>query len=182
MEKDSHVYKSAKSGQSLVTVIASSCRTPILSVKYSNLVKPYYYPNSAKVPRYSVTCLANSEEHKEFISDIQSIEKNEKVETVIKNDFTKKDGETVNTGNVCIKFQGKDLIPIFVIENWKQLVLNQSLNFAIPQEIRLEDELAHGEKIMVVYDILRYTKKNTPQIIEHGLNFKPISIFFYPET
>ena len=45
--------------------------------------------------------------------------------------------------------------------------------------VELEDELARGEKILVVYDILRYTKKNTMKT-EHGISFKPSCIYYFP--
>ena len=44
--------------------------------------------------------------------------------------------------------------------------------------IDLEDELARGERVIVIYDILRYTKKNTMKT-EHGLSFKPSCIYLY---
>lgn len=162
------VYKSPKAGQSLITTIASGCVTPLLEVKYSNLIKPFYYPNSPKIPRYSITCISDPKEHKEFLDGILSIEKNEKVETVIKNDTVRKNNDIVNSGKACVKFQGKEKIPIYLIEDGKEI------------EIQLEDEFAQGEKICVFYDIMRYTKKNISQEPEYGLNFKPIKIYFYP--
>lgn len=119
------------------------------------------------IPRYSITCSFNPEQEKEFLKAIQNMEKTEGVETVIKNETVKKGGEHVLTGNVVIKFQGKDKIPVYFFENEK------------PQEIEMQDELAGGEKVIVVYDVLRYTKKNSAKT-EHGINFKPTAIYFYP--
>jgi hypothetical protein len=171
MAKESKViktYKSPKAGQSLISVISSNCRTPILEIKYSNLINPFYYPNSPKIPRYSITCLIDPDKNGDFISNLRSIEKNEGVESVIKVDSAKNGDKYENTGKLSIKFQGKDQIPIYVMEEGK------------PSEIKLEDEFAKGEKVMVVYDILRYTKKNTASTTEHGLSFKPTEIYFYP--
>lgn len=171
MSQTKQVYKNPKPGQPLITTISSSCKTPPLEVKFCNLLKPYYYNNSPTIPRYSVTCLVDPEIHKEFLKGIQTIEKNENVETVIKNE-TKKDessGEHLTTGKVLMKFQGKDKVPVY-IKNEK--------GEAIP--IELEDELAPGEKVTVIYDILRYTKKNTMKM-EHGISFKLSCIYYYPK-
>lgn len=162
------VYKNPTPGQPLITTISSGCKTPLLSIKYCNLLKPFYYPNSPTVPRYSITCVVNPKMHKDFLLGIQTIEKNEKVETIIKNDYTKEGNEAVTTGNVIVKFQSKDQIPVYIQHP------NQN-----PEQIELEDELARGEKIVVVYDILRYTKKNTMKT-EHGISFKPSCVYFYP--
>ncbi len=164
------VYKNPKPGQPLITTISSGCRTPVLEVKFCNLVNPFRYPNSPTIPRYSVTCVVDPEIHKEFLKGIQTIEKDEKVETIIKNETVKEQKEHLNTGKVLLKFQSKDIIPVFLGGEFPK--------GQIPR-VELEDELAKGEKIVVVYDILRYTKKNTMKI-EHGLSFKPTCIFYMP--
>lgn len=158
------VYRKPQSGQPLISTISTGCKTPLLEVKFCNLVKPFYYPNSPTIPRYSVTCLADPTEHKDFILGIQTIENNENVETIIKNDTVKKDGQYVTTGKVIIKFQSKDMIPVFVND----------------EQIILEDEFSRGEKISILYDILRYTKKNTMKV-EHGISFKPSRVDYFPE-
>lgn len=173
MPPSKQVYKNPQAGQPLITTISSGFKTPILQVKFCNLVNPYYYDNSPTVPRHSVTCVFDPKEYPEFINSIQTIEKNEKVDTIIRNE-TAKDGDNhITTGNVLIKFQTKDKIPVYMApkpnENDKEAVL-----------LELEDELAKGERIMVVYDILRYTKKNTMKT-EHGISFKPIYIWYYPK-
>lgn len=159
------VYKNPKPGQPLISTISSGCKTPVLEVKFCNLVNPFRYPNSPTVPRYSVTCVVDPEQHKEFLKGIQSIEQDEKVDSIIKNETIKEDDEHLTTGKVLLKFQSKDLIPVYIAEN-------------PTEQMELEDELAKGERIMIVYDILRYTKKNTMKI-EHGLSFKPSCIYYY---
>lgn len=166
------VYKNPKPGQPLISTISSGCKTPLLEIKYCNLVKPFYYPNSPTIPRYSITCVIEPEAHKEFLKGIQTIEKNEKVETIIKNDCVKVEDEHVTTGKLTVKFQSKDLIPVYLGD--KAYSRTEG-----PQPIELEDELARGEKVIVVYDILRYTKKNTMKT-EHGISFKPSCIYYYP--
>ena len=163
------VYKNPQAGQPLISTISTGCKTPPLEVKFCNLVKPYYYANSPTIPRHSVTCVIDPELHKEFLKGIQTIEKNEKVETIIKNETVKEGDEHLTTGKVLIKFQSKDIIPIYMAGEYPR--------GEVPR-IELEDELAKGERIMVVYDILRYTKKNTMKT-EHGISFKPSCIYLF---
>lgn len=167
------VYKNPQPGQPLITTISSGCKTPVLEVKFCNLVKAFYYPNSPTIPRYSVTCVVDPELHKEFMKGIQTIEKNEKVDTIIKNETVKENNEHITTGKVLIKFQSKDVIPVY-------MGIPTSKNEG-PTPLELEDELAKGEKIIIVYDILRYTKKNTMKT-EHGISFKPSCIYLQPRS
>ena len=80
------VYKNPQPGTPLISTISSGCKTPVLDIKFSNLIRPFYYPNSPTIPRYSVTCIVDPDIHKKFLHGIQTIEKNEKVDTIIKND------------------------------------------------------------------------------------------------
>lgn len=162
-------YKAPTEGQPLMSVIISGCKTPVLDVKFSNLIKPFFYPNSPSIPRYSVTCVIDPKSHSEFLSHIQNIEKIEQVKSVLKGESTKKDDEHVQTGKILLKFQSKNKIPVFVIEG-----------AASPEEIDLQDELAKGEKVYLMYDILRYTKKNSIKP-EHGISFKPTAIYYFPK-
>ena len=169
MAQPKEVYKNPQPGQPLITTITSDCKTPILEIKFSNLIKPFYYTNSPTIPRYSITCVVDPELHREFLRIIQTIEKNENVETIIKNEMQKENGEQITTGKVLIKFQTKDKVPVYMKRSEK----------SEPELMELEDELARGEKVVVKYDILRYTKKNTMKS-EHGISFKLISVFYYP--
>lgn len=166
------VYKNPKPGQPLISTISTGCQTPLLEVKFCNLANPYRYPNSPTIPRYSVTCVVDPEIHKEFLKGVQSIEKQESVESIIKNETTKDGHDHINTGKVLLKFQGKDKIPIYLYQG--------DIKTESPL-IDLEDELGKDEKIIVIYDILRYTKKNSMKT-EHGLNFKPTKIFLLPRV
>lgn len=173
MAENKQTYKNPQAGQPLISNISSGCRTPILEVKFCNLLKAFYYPNSPTVPRYSVTCVVDPEEHPEFLKGIQTIERNEKVDSIIKNETAKENDITVTTGKVLIKFQSKDIIPVYLGD--KEYSKSDG-----PPTIELEDELAKGERIMIIYDILRYTKKNTMKT-EHGLSFKPSCIYYFPQ-
>lgn len=170
MVQTRQVYKNPKPGQPLISTISSGCKTPILEVKFCNLVNPFRYPNSPTVPRYSVTCVIDPQEHKEFLKGIQTIEKDEKVESILKNETVKENDEHLTTGKVLIKFQTKDIIPVYMGGEFPR--------GEVPT-VELEDELARGEKILIVYDILRYTKKNTMKT-EHGISFKPSCIYYFP--
>lgn len=160
------VYRNPQPGQPLLSTISSGCKTPPLEIKFCNLQKAFFYANSPKVPRYSITCVIDPTKDKEFLEGVQTIEKHEKVETIIKNESSKQNGEYVTTGKVYMKFQSKEIIPVYIKREGEE-----------PELIELEDELARGEKVIVIYDILRYTKKNTMHT-EHGLSFKPTSIYY----
>jgi hypothetical protein len=162
------VYTNPKAGQPLITTISSDCKTPLMTVKYCNVLKPFYFPNSPSTPRYSVTCLFDPIKEKEFLKTILTIEKNEGVESVLKNETIKKSGEYIMTGKIIMKFQGKDKIPVYIQDGHGL------------EEIDMQDELGQDENVVVIYDIMRYTKKNSAQT-EHGINFKPIGIIFYPK-
>lgn len=157
------VYKNPDSGKPLLSTISSGCKTPPLEVKFSNLVRPFYYPNSPTIPRYSVTCIIDPIIHKEFLKGIQSIEKNESVETIIKNEIIKDKEVHVTTGKVLMKFQNKERVPIY-LKSGDEV-----------ESVELEDEFAKGENIIVEFDVIRYTKKNTMKT-EHGLSFKTVAI------
>lgn len=171
------VYKNPQAGQPLISTISTNCKTPILEVKFCNLVKAYYYPNSPTIPRHSVTCVVDPEIHKEFLKGIQTIEKNENVDSIIKNETAKEAQEIVKTGKVLVKFQSKDKVPVFIVNKTNSGMQNEAEELF---QMDLEDEFSKGEKIVVVYDILRYTKKNTMKT-EHGLSFKPTAIHYYPK-
>lgn len=164
------VYKNPLQGVPLITTISSGCKTPMIDIKFSNLVNPFYYPNSPTVPRYSVTCMIDPGKCGEFLKGVETIEKNEGVDSILKNETKKDKEEHVFTGKILIKFQGKEVIPVFKVNKDKT-----------EEELELEDELAAGEKVIIVYDILRYTKKNTMKT-EHGISFKPTKIYYYPKV
>ncbi len=168
MAYEKRVYSNPTPGKPLITTISSNCKTPILEVKFCNLVNPFYYPNSS-IPRYSITCVFNPREEKEFLSSIQTIEKNEGVESIIKNETEKGEEGPAWTGRVHIKFQSKDKIPVYVYKEGKEPIL-----------LELHDELKKTERVSVIYDILRYTKKNTMKV-ELGISFKPSCIYYYEE-
>ena len=165
MNQPTYVTKSA--GLPLLQTISSSCRTPVLTVKYCNLIKPFYYPN-CKVPRYSITCIVDGRMDQQFIQFIQTIESNENIENAMKVDYRKdSSGTPVTSGNYIIKFQSREKIPVKILEN-----------SGCVQDMKLEDDFVPGEKVSVLYDVLRYTKRGNT--VEHGLSFKPTGIFYHP--
>jgi hypothetical protein len=175
--KKSETYKNPNAPNQLISTIIHDYYTPILSIKFCNLIKPFYYPNSPNIPRYSITCIIDAEKDKNFLNNILSIEKTEKVESIIKRETIKEDGKSVSSGNFLIKFQSKEVIPIYIKD--KHFKENENDNDEL-QKVNLEDEFAVGEQVQICFDILRYTKKNSLEI-EHGLSFKPTAIFYCPQ-
>jgi hypothetical protein len=169
MTHNKRVYKNPEEGTPLIKPIIMGCKTPILSVKYCSIIKPFRYENSPTIDRYSITCIVCPEENSEFLNYIKTLEKNEKVDTILKNETIKKNGEHIQTGNITVKFQGRDRIPTYSMES-------DGKAYPLP----MEDEFKTGEQVVVVYDIMRYTKKNTMKT-EHGINFKPVKILWYPK-
>jgi hypothetical protein len=164
------VYKNKKTGAALLTTLINNLESPIMPVKFASLVNPYQYKNSPTVPRYSVTCILCPEKDAAFLETIHTIEKNNSIETILKNDTFKKNGEYILTGKVVIKFQSKEFIPVF----WA----NKDGTYS---PTTLQDELGAGENVSVIFDILKYTKKNSFDSSEYGMSFKPTKIIFYPQ-
>lgn len=174
MSTTKKIYSNPQPGKPLITTISSGCLTPLLEVKFGNLNKPFFYANSPKVPRYSITCIVDPVRHKDFLSNIQNIEQHEEVATILKSEIIREDGENIQSGKILMKFQSREKIPVFLGESLVKL--------GECTVMELEDELAAGEKIIVQYDILRYTKKGTVNT-EHGISFKATRIYYYePES
>lgn len=165
-------YSAPKEGASLVTVISTGMTTPIVQIKYSTLVAPFYYPNSPSVPRFSVTCVFDPKLHNDFLQNLQKIEKAHKVETVIKNETEKNEGELYHTGKFLIKFQDRKKIPVYEND------FEESQEGLPPELLELESELQKDEQVSIVFNIMRFTKKNTAQV-EHGISLVPTAIHLY---
>jgi hypothetical protein len=163
------IYKTTQPGKPLITAISSGCKSPVLEVKFCNLLNPFFYQNSKTVPRYSLTCIINPNMHPDFLAEIQSIEKTEGVDSILKEELVKENNEHKQTGNILIKFQRKEKIPIYILED-----------SGSETPVTLEDEFEAGENVVVIYDIMRYTKKGTMNS-EHGISFKPSKIYWYPK-
>jgi hypothetical protein len=148
MAKQNKVYKNPQAGQPLISVISSGLKSPILEIKFCNILKPFYYPNSPTIARYSITCLVDPEEHKEFLNGLRTIEANEKVASIIKPDAAKEGKQYLTTGKFLVKFQTKENIPIYVQYEDQE-----------PEQIELEDEIAKGEKVSVIFTSCVIQKK-----------------------
>lgn len=171
-----HTYRNDSPSKSLLTTISSGCKSPVLKIKFCNLVRPFRYPNSPNIPRYSITVAADEKADREFIDILKDIEASEQIPSIIKPETLKKGNDYVRTGKFLIKFQGKDKPPVYVMNENNEL-----------EPIELQDELAPGESVQITYDILRYTKRKrasddeeTPT--EHGLSYKLISIVYFPSV
>ncbi len=166
------VYK-PKSAPGNVNTISKDCRSPILSVKFCTLVKPFYYSSSPTIARYSICCVIDpkKDEQAEFLNGITCIEKSEHIPSILKPEMVKYGSENVLTDKMLIKFQSKEPIPIYVVDSTGSA-----------QKITLEGEFEAGENVMVVYDILRYTVKKPNKPAENGISFKPKAIYLYPSA
>jgi len=153
------MYQAPVAGKALTSVVVQGLRTPILRAKFCNNQKPFYYPNSPQIPRYSITCLVDPEADAEFIKTISSIEKRENsAQTVLKADITKNDGGFVNTGLCLLKFNDKK--PIVVVQRIGEELSPYSSH----------EDLPMGSEVMIDFDIIRYTKKGSSEV---GLSLRP---------
>src|SRR5271169_1935044 len=69
----------AVAGDPVTSILYRSQSTPALKVKYSNIVTPFYYPNSPNIARWSVTCLVDVDENADFMEQIEQLEKKENI-------------------------------------------------------------------------------------------------------
>lgn len=90
-----------------MSVIMPGCKTPVLEVKFSNLIKPFFYPNSPNVPRYSITCVIDPIKNKDFLKSLQDIERAEKVDTILKNESENQEIFTPTLGKFWLNFRVK---------------------------------------------------------------------------
>lgn len=145
-------YKPPVEGKSLTKVLITNWKSPVAKVRFSNIVHPFYYPNSPGIARYSVTVTIDPEEHKDFIQSMVKMEKSEKANTQFKQEIRKGDETNpgpIATGNSLFKFQLDKSTPIFKIMEGK------------PVPHTLEDELPRGSEIEVIFDISRYTNRTS---------------------
>lgn len=166
------VYQRPVAGQPVTSILYKDAKTPKLKVKFSNVVTPFHYPNSPSVPRWSITCLLDPEKDHEFISKIEKLEEKENIQGshTLKDDvFTDRDGQVVKSGKYLMKFQTRDKIPVIVVKaGFPQ----------IPAE--LKEEIAFGDSVIIVLDIVRYTKRGVSSDMNKGISYQPKMIYLYP--
>lgn len=166
------VYQRPVPGQAVTSILLKDAKTPKLKVKFSNVVNEFYYPNSPTVPRWSVTCLLDPETDHEFISKIENLEAKENIQGshTLKDDVYKdRNGQIVKSGKYIMKFQTRDKIPVIVVKpGFPQ----------IPAE--LKQEIAFGDSVVLVFDIVRYTKKGFSVDLNKGISYQPKMIYLYP--
>lgn len=153
--------------QSLTKVLLKNYSSPVLKVKYCSLAKPFFYPSSPNIPRYSVTCILDPVKDKEFLKVIREIEEKDKIDNSLKDD-TQKDretGEVSTTGRYLIKFSGKEKIPVSYVKNDKALSPDM-----------LVEELKYGTECSVIFDVVQFTKKDTK---EKGLSFQASMVYVH---
>lgn len=165
------VYQRPVPGQAVTSILVKDAKTPRLKVKFSNIFNPFYYPNSPTIPRWSITCLVDPEKDHEFVEFIQKLEEKENIKDFsLKDDVLKdRDGQIVKSGSYQIKFQTRDKIPVIVCKpGFPQL----------PAEIK--QEIAFGDRAIILFDIMRYTKKGVSVEMNKGISYQPKMIYLYP--
>lgn len=167
------VFDRPTAGQPVTQILAKEAKSPRVKVKFANVLTPFFYPNSPQVPRHSVTCIFDPDMHKEFIQKVHALEAKEKVENnqTFKPDTVKEEasGQIVTSGKLMMKFQTRDKIPVIVCKD------------GFPQTpAELRQELIAGDEVIVVFDVVRYTKRVQPGQSAAGISYQPKLIYLYP--
>lgn len=166
------VYQRPVAGQAVTSVLHKDAKTPKFKVKFSNVVNPFYYPNSPTIPRWSITCTVDPEVDAEFIQKIEKLESKESIQgsQTLKDDVYKdREGQIVKSGKYIMKFQTRDKIPVIVMKAGFP---------SVPAE--LKQEIAFGDSVMIVFDVIRYTKKGLSIDMSKGVSYQPKLIYLYP--
>lgn len=166
-------YQRPVAGKPVTNTIVQNARTPKLKVKFSNVIKPFFYPNSQNVPRFSITCIVDPDQHMEFISKIQKLESSEYIidSQTLKDDVIKDNlGHIVTSGLHLMKFQTRDRIPVFRMNATGQKT-----------PVNMISEIPYGDEIIIVFDVLRYTKKVAPGLPNKGVSYQPKTIYLVTE-
>lgn len=166
------VYERPKAGEAVTSVLHKDAKTPKLKVKFSNVFSAFHYPNSPSIPRWSVTCVLDPETDNEFIEKIEKLENKEGIQAsqTLKDDVVKdSQGQVVKSGKYLVKFQTRDKIPVIVCKPGFP---------SVPVEIK--QELAYGDHVVIVFDIVRYTKRGVSQDKSKGISYQPKMIYLYP--
>lgn len=168
------VYQRPVAGQAVTSILYKDAKTPKIKVKFSNIINPFRYPNSPTIPRWSITCLLDPgiESDHEFIGKIEKLEAKESIQgsQTLKDDvFKDREGQIVKSGKYIMKFQTRDKIPVIVMKpGFPQ----------IPAE--LKQEIAFGDSVIIVFDVVRYTKKGVSIEMNKGISYQPKMIYLYP--
>lgn len=160
-----NTFKKSVHGRSQTPILISGWKTPKLKVIFSNIVKPFYYPNSPQMARYSLTVIVDPEEHKEFMDKMKKMENTEKCSTQFRDEMKKDEmGNPQPTGKSILKFQTKEGIPIFKLLNGQP----------VPYETL--KELPRDTEVDIIFEVARYTSKQTSQ---NGLSCRAVQILIH---
>lgn len=166
------IYQRPVAGQAVTSIIFQNAKTPRVKVKFSNVVNPFRYPNSPTIDRWSITTIFHPDKHFEFIGQIEKLEAKEDIKDsqTLKDDVIKdREGQIVKSGNFIMKFQTRDKIPVIVMKpGFPQ----------VPAE--LKQEIAFGDEVIILFDVLRYTKKGLASDANKGVSYQPKMIYLYP--
>lgn len=166
------VYQRPVAGQAVSQHVQRDAKSPRIKVKFANVAKPFFYQSSNNVARYSVTGVLDPDIHLEFIQKVIALEAKEGItdSQTLKHEIQKgPDGNVITTGRHLMKFQTKEKIPVIVCKaGFPQ----------VPAE--LKEEIRVGDEVIVVFDVLRYTKKNPQGPSGKGISYQPKMIYLYP--
>lgn len=160
-----NTYKESVHGRSKTPILITGWKTPKMKVIFSNVVKPFYYPNSPDTARFSLTTVVDPVEHKEFIEKLKKMEATEKCTTQFKDEMKKDEvGNLKPTGKYILKFQTKEGIPLFKMMNGQ------------PVPYETFKELPRETEVEITFEVARYTSKQTNQ---NGLSCRAIQILIH---
>ena len=158
-------YRKPAPPRSLTPTLISGWKTPKLKVIFSNVIKPYYYPNVPQVPRYSITLVVDPIKNMDFVDQVTKMEKNENCATQFRVEIKKDENGFSNpTGKYLMKFHTREDIPIFKLENGK------------PVPFELTKEIPRDSELEITFDVSRYTSKQNGQ---NGLLSKATQILIH---
>ena len=165
-------YQRPVAGKPVSQHVQKDAKSPKLRVKFANVARPFHYQSSTNVPRDSVTGVLDPDIHMDFIQKVIALESKEGItdSQTLKDEIQKAPvGTVVTTGKHLMKFQTKDKIPVIICKaGYTQT------------PVELQDEIRSGVEVVVVFDVLRYTKKNPKGGYGRGISYQPKMIYLYP--
>lgn len=165
-------YKRPVAGQQVANFVHKDAKTPRFKVKFANIAKPFFYQATPEIPRYSVTCIIDPDTHLEFIQKIIHLEAKEGVTDaqILKDEVSKSsDGNVVTTGKHLMKFQCKDPVMVTLYKTGYS-----------PTVQILEEEIQQDDEVVIVFNIVRYSRRVLNGPPSKGLSYQPTHIHLYP--
>lgn len=151
--------KSSKAPKSeYITVVKENLETPIVTLQFCALYKPYYFSGS-HIPRYKVCVYLDPKQgtHKKYLESLEKYAVENDVATL---------GRQTDDGLILMSYQGRERPEIYLVEKGKKK--------AVPLD--LEHDLPEGFKCKVKFDLRRYFDKFHKK---NAFSFSPTKVTFY---